>query len=274
MGDGAWASLLVISSPLMLMPPVLRPHLNSEVLKWPVKAKGTFSKEINKNPLLMHDSSSLHRHREYKRIESLGIRRSLFWIELICRELGYWVRARVRCRGYVPLNLKSRERISLDSPTALGCLLLERQKMDWAWPPKKQRMRHRPGWLLSDRLKWLLSNQALNAICQGKGNGIGQKSDYWAEGEIEGNNHRRSSLGKSTRFHFKSSLESGWLHGMRIWISKLRLCFTFKCSSVQFSPSVVSDCLQPHESQHARPPCPHQLPELTQTHVNRVGDAI
>ena len=27
-------------------------------------------------------------------------------------------------------------------------------------------------------------------------------------------------------------------------------------SSVQFSPSVVSDSLWPHESQHARPPCP------------------
>ena len=27
-------------------------------------------------------------------------------------------------------------------------------------------------------------------------------------------------------------------------------------SSVQFSHSVVSDSLRPHESQHARPPCP------------------
>ena len=27
-------------------------------------------------------------------------------------------------------------------------------------------------------------------------------------------------------------------------------------SSVQFSPSVMSDSLQPHESQHTRPPCP------------------
>ena len=27
-------------------------------------------------------------------------------------------------------------------------------------------------------------------------------------------------------------------------------------SSVQFSPSVLSDSLRPHESQHARPPCP------------------
>ena len=31
-------------------------------------------------------------------------------------------------------------------------------------------------------------------------------------------------------------------------------------SSVQFSRSVMSDCLQPHESQHARPPCPPPTP--------------
>ena len=31
-------------------------------------------------------------------------------------------------------------------------------------------------------------------------------------------------------------------------------------SSVQFSPSVVSDSLRPHESQHARPPCPSPTP--------------
>ena len=32
--------------------------------------------------------------------------------------------------------------------------------------------------------------------------------------------------------------------------------------SVQFSHSVVSDSLQPHESQHARPPCPSQTPGI------------
>ena len=32
--------------------------------------------------------------------------------------------------------------------------------------------------------------------------------------------------------------------------------------SVQFSHSVVSDSLQPHESQHARPPCPSPTPRL------------
>ena len=31
-------------------------------------------------------------------------------------------------------------------------------------------------------------------------------------------------------------------------------------SSVQFSCSIVSDSLQPHESQHARPPCPSPSP--------------
>ena len=31
-------------------------------------------------------------------------------------------------------------------------------------------------------------------------------------------------------------------------------------SSVQFSRSVVSDSLPPHESQHTRPPCPSQTP--------------
>uniref|UniRef100_A0A452EFY2 G-protein coupled receptors family 1 profile domain-containing protein n=1 Tax=Capra hircus TaxID=9925 RepID=A0A452EFY2_CAPHI len=31
-------------------------------------------------------------------------------------------------------------------------------------------------------------------------------------------------------------------------------------SSVQLSPSVVSDSLRPHESQHARPPCPSPTP--------------
>ena len=45
-------------------------------------------------------------------------------------------------------------------------------------------------------------------------------------------------------------------------------------SSVQFSRSVMSNSLRPHGLQHARPPCRHQLPELTQTHLHWVGDAI
>ena len=45
-------------------------------------------------------------------------------------------------------------------------------------------------------------------------------------------------------------------------------------SSVQFSHSVVSDSLQPHESQHASPPCPSPTPGVSKTHVLQVGDAI
>ena len=36
----------------------------------------------------------------------------------------------------------------------------------------------------------------------------------------------------------------------------------FYFSSVQFSRSVVSDSLRPHESQHARPPCPSPTPKV------------
>ena len=45
-------------------------------------------------------------------------------------------------------------------------------------------------------------------------------------------------------------------------------------SSVQFSLSVVSDSLRPHELQHSRPPCPSPTLEFTQTHIHWVSDAI
>ena len=58
------------------------------------------------------------------------------------------------------------------------------------------------------------------------------------------------------------------------WIQHRMIIFSL-FSSVQFS-SVTQSCptLRPHESQHARPPCPSPLPEFTQTHVHRVSDAI
>ena len=36
---------------------------------------------------------------------------------------------------------------------------------------------------------------------------------------------------------------------------RIRISWHTECSSVQFSRSVVSDSLRPHESQHTRPPC-------------------
>ena len=43
---------------------------------------------------------------------------------------------------------------------------------------------------------------------------------------------------------------------------------------IQFSHSVMSDSLRPHELQHARPPCPSPTLESTQTQFHWVGDAI
>ena len=48
-----------------------------------------------------------------------------------------------------------------------------------------------------------------------------------------------------------------------VWLGKslyIQISVSVQFSSVQFSYSVVSDCLRPHELQHARPPCPSQTP--------------
>ena len=53
---------------------------------------------------------------------------------------------------------------------------------------------------------------------------------------------------------------------------RVHVCVLMSVS--QFSRSVVSDSLQPHEPQHARPPCPSPIPGVYQTHFHWVGDAI
>ena len=51
-----------------------------------------------------------------------------------------------------------------------------------------------------------------------------------------------------------------------IYVHQIIMLSTF--SSVQFSRSIVSDSLQSHEPQHARPPCPSPTLWSTQTHVH------
>ena len=46
------------------------------------------------------------------------------------------------------------------------------------------------------------------------------------------------------------------------WSSRLTPSAATVVASVQFSHSVMSDSLQPHELQHARPPCPSQTPRV------------
>ena len=66
----------------------------------------------------------------------------------------------------------------------------------------------------------------------------------------------------------------------RFWGVCLGLYFVFilflesRRFSVQLRSSIMSDSLRPHESQHARPPCPSPTPGFTHTHIHRVSDAV
>ena len=54
-------------------------------------------------------------------------------------------------------------------------------------------------------------------------------------------------------------------------LTNLSKLFTVLLLSVQFSYSVVSDSLWPHESQHARPPCPSPTPRVhPKAHVHEL----
>ena len=52
------------------------------------------------------------------------------------------------------------------------------------------------------------------------------------------------------------------------------VCNSNAGSSVQFSSSVVSNSLPPHEPQHTRPPCPSPTPGVHPNPFHWVGDAI
>ena len=62
--------------------------------------------------------------------------------------------------------------------------------------------------------------------------------------------------------------------GLKLNIQKTKFMASSPICSVQFSRSVVSDSLRPHGLQYTRLPFYHQLLELAQTQVHRVGDAI
>ena len=86
-------------------------------------------------------------------------------------------------------------------------------------------------------------------------------------------------LKTDTRFSWVSSLQGlRWKLTPSVFLgpqlADCRSQDSFQFTSLHFSRSVLSDSLWPHESQHTRPPVHHQLPEFTQTHVHRVGDAI
>ena len=61
------------------------------------------------------------------------------------------------------------------------------------------------------------------------------------------------------------------IYFLSIWIF---LFWVYHISSVQFSRSVVSDSLRPHESQHTRPPCLSPTPGVYPNPCPSVSDVI
>ena len=68
-------------------------------------------------------------------------------------------------------------------------------------------------------------------------------------------------LSYSRRFYFNEvQLINYFSHELCLWFAPKKSLPHLRSSSVQFSRSVVSDSLWPHELQHARPPCPSGQP--------------
>ena len=63
--------------------------------------------------------------------------------------------------------------------------------------------------------------------------------------------------------HYKIQTKFLLFEDLSKWFPKAEVILSnIPFSSVQFSRSVMSDSLQPHEPQHARPPCPSPTPRV------------
>ena len=95
-----------------------------------------------------------------------------------------------------------------------------------------------------------------------------RKTDFqqfcaWREWRVRWEREEGTSETSSRYLH---SDIKGLLSILKIHFSPMCTCSIFiQFSSVQFSHSVVSDSLRPHELQHARPPCPSPTPGV---HLN------
>ena len=73
------------------------------------------------------------------------------------------------------------------------------------------------------------------------------------------------SQGRTVMALWKNYFTSQYSKALSVWnvtFHKVFCMYSDSISSVKFSRSVVSDSLRPHESQHARPPCPSPTPRV------------
>ena len=93
----------------------------------------------------------------------------------------------------------------------------------------------------------------MKAFCCLKEAGLDAKSYIWYD-------FITMTLWKMENFRDRNNISGCWGLAVRTGRIIKRYEKTIQFSSVQFSHSVVSDSLRPHESQHARPPCPSPTP--------------
>ena len=106
-----------------------------------------------------------------------------------------------------------------------------------------------------------------------------QEEKGMTEGEMVGRHHQLNGHG----FGWTLGVGDGqgglaccasWIANSQTWLKRLSSSSSIYFSSVQFSHSVVSDSLWPHELQHARPPCTSPTPGVHSNSCALSGNAI
>ena len=84
----------------------------------------------------------------------------------------------------------------------------------------------------------------------------------WCDHSPRARHSRVQSQVGLRKHHHEQSWWRWWNYSWAISNPKWWCCESAALSSVQFSRSVVSDSLWPHEPQHTRPPCPSPTPRV------------
>ena len=114
--------------------------------------------------------------------------------------------------------------------------------------------------LIYGRMK-LPSNQVANNRCWSLKEIIKDWPKGWGKGRVVGKRVLMSHLQVVAHGHILNWNKQTSIHWKVRLVAKVSILHAYYTYlSVQFSHSIMSDCLQPHGPQHARPPCPSPTP--------------